>query len=99
MGKHGDSALLVQAVDARVIQRPALAIRLRNIRRARVRKEEILVICFVQAADEIGGASSEPQTSVAVRQLGLWRALGAGQGHIRRAGGHNGCCTSDLYAQ
>ena len=99
MGKHGNSALLIQAMDARVIQRPALAIRLRDVGRARVRKEEILVICFVQAADEIGCASSEPQTSVAVRQLGLWRALGAGQGYIRRAGRDNDYCTSDLHAQ
>ena len=84
VGKDGDAALFVEPVDARVIQRPPLAVRFGDVRRARVREEEILLVRLVQPGDKVGGASSEAKAPVAVGKLGLRCALGAGQRHVRR---------------
>lgn len=48
MRKDGDATLFVQTMDASMVQRPALAVRLRNVRRAGVREEQILLVRLVQ---------------------------------------------------
>ena len=65
--KHGDAILFVEAMDARMIQRPPLAVCLRDVRRAWVGEEQILLVRLVQAGHEVGGASSEAKAPITVR--------------------------------